>query len=146
MKKELIPSSLLNLDLIDSLLKSKSLNDHADHIIEGLDKLVSQYIADKNKSNTNIIYKDSLFTLNSIYIFVKLNLNKLTKTCHINKSDLSQLINLEYNILQKYKHKYPVYTIKKNIYNTNQSLKYLYINITGIWENDTQCGLIYNII
>lgn len=98
-----------------------------------------------NKENTNIIYKHALFTLNSIYILVRVNLNKLTKTININKSDLSQLINLEYNILQKHKNKYPIYTIK-NTYQSIKPTQIKYINITGIWENDTQCGLIYNII
>lgn len=98
-------------------------------------------------TNTNIIYKDTLFTLNSIYILVKLNSNNFTKNNYIAKSDLSQLVNLEYNILQN-KNKYPLYNIKNQIYNTikDSKLIYIYINITGIWENKTQCGLLYNII
>jgi len=101
----------------------------------------------QKNTNINIIYKDSLFTLNSIYILVKLYSNKLNNNIYINKSDLSQLINLEYNILKQNKNKYPVYTIKNQIYDKIKPnpLRYLYINITGIWENTTQCGLIYTI-
>jgi hypothetical protein len=99
-------------------------------------------------TNTNIIYKTPFFKLNSIYILLKLNLNKVTKINYINKTDLSQLINIEYKILQNTKNKYPIYNIKKQIFDTikHNTLPNLYINITGIWENNTQCGLIYKIM
>jgi hypothetical protein len=102
----------------------------------------------ENTTNTNIIYKSPFFTLNSIYILLKLNSNKLTKINYISNTDLSQLINIEYNILQNTKKKYPIYNIKKQIFNTikHNKLPHLYINITGIWENHTQCGLIYTIM
>jgi DNA modification methylase len=62
MKKQLIPSSLLNLDLLNNLLKSKSLKDHSDEMVEDLEKLVSQYITDKSKElkNKSRIIKNDL--------------------------------------------------------------------------------------
>jgi len=62
MKKQLIPSSLLNLDLLDNLLKSKSLKDHSDEMIDDLEKLVTQYITDKSKEikNKSRIIKNDL--------------------------------------------------------------------------------------
>ena len=62
MKKQLVPSSLLNIDLLDNLLKSKSLKDHSDEMIEDLEKLVSQYIVDKSKEikNKSRIIKNDL--------------------------------------------------------------------------------------
>jgi hypothetical protein len=112
---------------------------------EQVDLYNIRYIYKNN--NINIIYKDIFFTLNSMYILVKLYSNKLNKQIYINKSDLSKLINLEYIVLQNNKHKFPVYTIKNQIYDKikTSQLKYLYINITGIWENDTQCGVICTI-
>lgn len=61
MKKQLINDSLLNLDLLDQLLNSKSLKDHSYEMIEDLEKLVSQYIIDKSKeikNKTRIIKND----------------------------------------------------------------------------------------
>ena len=53
MKKQLIPDSLLNLDLLDNLLKSKSLKDHSNEVIEDLELIFSQYIANKTKEIKN---------------------------------------------------------------------------------------------
>ena len=62
MKKQLIPDSLLNLDLVQNLLKSKSLKDHSGEIIEELEKILSQYINDKSKEikNKSRIIKNDL--------------------------------------------------------------------------------------
>lgn len=98
--------------------------------------------------NTNIVYRDKLFTLNSIYIVIKLNSNNVNKMNYVTKTDLSQLINIEYNMLQNTKNKYPIYNIKKRLFTIikqQTKLTNIYINITGIWENNTQCGLIYTI-
>lgn len=62
MKKQLIPDSFLNLDLIQNLLKNKSLKDHSEEMIEDLEKLISQYITDKTKEikNKSRIVKNDL--------------------------------------------------------------------------------------
>jgi hypothetical protein len=100
------------------------------------------------QNNTiNIIYKDPLFTTKSIDLLIHLR-NGLSNKKYIPKTDLLPLIQLEYNILQKNKtNTYPIYTIKDQIYNNIKTTKlsFLYIHITGIWQQNNKCGLIYNI-
>lgn len=62
MKKQLIPDSLLNLDLIENLLNSKHLKSHSDEIINDLEKLIFQYINEKIKEikNKSRIIKNDL--------------------------------------------------------------------------------------
>lgn len=109
-----------------------------------------RYLQDRNNNNAiYLIYKDPLFTMKSIYILLKLHTDcSIHKPKYIHKSDLLPIIQLEYNILQKNKNnKYPVYSIKEEIYNKikNIKLSYMYLNITGIWEDNTKCGLKYHI-
>jgi len=62
MKKQLIPSSLVDIEMLENMLKSKSLNDYSEEITEDLDKLISQYIVDKSKEikNKSRIIKNDL--------------------------------------------------------------------------------------
>jgi hypothetical protein len=87
--------------------------------------------------------------MKSIYILLKLHTDcSIHKPKYIHKSDLLPIIQLEYNILQKNKNnKYPVYSIKEQIYNKIKhcNLSCMYLNITGIWEDNTKCGLKYHI-
>ena len=96
----------------------------------------------------NLIYKDPLITTKSVDILIHLHKGVYNNKKYIHKSDLLPIIQLEYNILQKNKiNTYPIYTIKDHIYNNikNTKLSCLYLHITGIWQQNNKCGLIYTI-
>lgn len=62
MKKLLIEDSLLNIQLLELILKKSNLSDYSEDILHDLEKLVSQYVSDKSKEIKNksrIIKNDS---------------------------------------------------------------------------------------
>ncbi len=53
MKKQLFDDGLLNLELLQSVLKARGIKEHSEEVIEELEKIVSQYINDKAKEFKN---------------------------------------------------------------------------------------------
>jgi sugar-specific transcriptional regulator TrmB len=53
MKKQLFDDSLLNLELMQSVLKSKGIKEQSEEVINELEKMISQYINDKSKEFKN---------------------------------------------------------------------------------------------
>ena len=53
MNKQLFDDSLLNLELIRSVLKSKGIKEQSQEVINELEKLISQHINDKSKEFKN---------------------------------------------------------------------------------------------
>jgi DNA modification methylase len=53
MKKQLFDDSLLNLELMQSVLKSKGIKEQSEEFINELEKMISQYINDKSKEFKN---------------------------------------------------------------------------------------------
>ena len=125
---------------------------------------------------TKIVYSDELIVMNGIYLitpfdefYVENNLNKcvLKLNIHnaINTNIITELIKIESNIIQYYKHlfecsKKPFALLKEQILNgniklynnttsintnnnTNEKRCKIIIKISGIWENDEQVGLTY---
>ena len=121
-----------------------------------------------NDSNfIRLIYSNSLFSLNGVYMLISFEIEKIEKyfnkyKCIFNKQNnisvISNLIKLEHYILQKFKitNKEPRYTMKeqllmgfikifsehKNIQNINQFI----LKISGIWETDIDYGLTFKFI
>jgi len=118
---------------------------------------------------TKIVYSDELIVMNGIYLitpfddfYVENNLNKcvLKLNIHnaINTNIITELIKIESNIIQYYKHlfecsKKPFALLKEQILNGNIKLYSnnsnnekkckIIIKISGIWENEDQVGLTY---
>jgi DNA modification methylase len=53
MKKQLFDDGLLNLELLQSVLKARGIREQSEEVIEELEKIVSQYINDKAKEFKN---------------------------------------------------------------------------------------------
>jgi DNA modification methylase len=53
MKKQLFDDGLLNLELLQSVLKARGIKEQSEEVIEELEKIVSQYINDKAKEFKN---------------------------------------------------------------------------------------------
>jgi len=63
MKKQLFDDSLLNLELIRSVLKAKGIKEQSEEVTDEIEKIVSQYINDKSKEFKNksrIVKNDSV--------------------------------------------------------------------------------------
>jgi hypothetical protein len=123
---------------------------------------------------TKIVYSDELIVMNGIYLitpfddfYVENNLNKCVLKINIhnsiNSNIITELIKIENNIIQYYKHlfecsKKPFALLKEQILNGNIKLYNnttsinnnvnekrckIIIKISGIWENEDQVGLTY---
>jgi hypothetical protein len=122
---------------------------------------------------TKIVYSDELIVMNGIYLitpfddfYVENNLNKCVLKINIynsiNANIITELIKIENNIIQYYKHlfecsKKPFALLKEQILNgniklynnttsinnTNEKKYKIIIKISGIWENEDQVGLTY---
>jgi hypothetical protein len=132
---------------------------------------------DKNKNNIinnsyfySIIYSNSLFSINYLYIEFNLNninienyFNKYKITINnfeINKEYIDFLISMEKLILNKFsinqKHNMKLSEQLRhnnlrglcyyNIENKKYNLLNFLIKISGIWENNNEIGLIYKVI
>jgi hypothetical protein len=109
-----------------------------------------------------ILYSNTLFSLNGIYLLFTLNdilcgkyYNKYKCSFNINKHVelMEKMKVIEYNLLHKisFKNKTPVYKIYEQfmngfikifqeVHNTNAQF---ILKISGIWENDKNYGLTY---
>lgn len=116
---------------------------------------------------TNTMVINTLF-ISLVFQDIKCNVQQYYKKCFLqnnkNKSLIQYIIQLEYDILNRFHTtKIRTYTIKQQMENglfkifsckdQNQSnCEYIletcicYIRISGIWENDTNIGLIYKIL
>jgi hypothetical protein len=124
---------------------------------------------------TKIVYSDELIVMNGIYLitpfddfYVENNLNKCVLKINIhnsiNSNIITELIKIENNIIQYYKHLFEcskksfallkeqilngnikLYNNTNSINNNNANEKRckIIIKISGIWENEDQVGLTY---
>tara|TARA_A100001015_G_scaffold320853_1_gene448816 strand:- start:427 stop:870 length:444 start_codon:yes stop_codon:yes gene_type:complete len=110
-----------------------------------------------------ILYSNSLFTMNGIYLYVPLEITNVqsihnNKYKYIfnynqNKSVIQNLINIEETLLNKFNNnKYKRYICKDQLQNeyilTNKNIKtsQFIIKISGIWETETTYGLSFKFI
>jgi hypothetical protein len=106
----------------------------------------------KNNNNIHIRYHHNILKLTSLTLIVhskKTGIGYL-KPGYISKGVLTKLIQLEHSVLEKWHTgKHPCCVITKELYNytmnTQEPCTKMLIEITGIWENRFQYGLIYNI-
>ena len=106
----------------------------------------------KHSNNIQINYKHAILKLNSLTILINVNrpIHKGTTLGYIPKGILNKLINLEHAILDKWRtDKHPCFLITKELakyqHTTSNPFTKVLIEISGIWENRCQYGLIYNI-
>ena len=106
----------------------------------------------KHNNNIQVIYKHTILRLTklTILIHVKRSTSRYSNLGYISKGVISNLIQLEKDILEKWHtNKYPCFIITKELSkyanNMNKPFTKLLIEINGIWENRYQYGLIYNI-
>lgn len=110
-----------------------------------------------------ILYSNSLFTMNGIYLYIPLEIDS-TKALHNNKykyffnykkntNVIHDLLHIEELLLQKFNlNKYKRYICKDQLQNgyiiTNKNIKTskFIIKISGIWETDTTYGLSFKFI
>ena len=90
-----------------------------------------------NSNYIKIIYSTKDFTLNSIHIIIPNNLNINLYNYYKDK-----ITYIENELLNKYSNKKQLNTILHNIKNNKDCI----LKISGIWENKTECGLIYKYI
>ena len=121
----------------------------------------------ENSKFIRIIYSNTLFTLNGIFINFNLKLVTIEKCfnkykcifdTNVNNETMLSLSNAEKSILQKIniKDKRPVYKISEILHNgfiksfnnsiCNEDKNQFVIKIYGIWENNYEYGLTYKFI
>jgi hypothetical protein len=121
----------------------------------------------ENSKFIRIIYSNTLFTLNGIFINFNLKLVTIEKCfnkykcifdTNVNNETILSLSNTEKYILQKIniKDKRPVYKISEILHNgfiksfnnsiCNEDKNQFVIKIYGIWENNYEYGLTYKFI
>jgi hypothetical protein len=103
------------------------------------------YIYDKyNSKNKKIIYSTPNYTLNGLYIRINyiLSFNKVIIKIP------EKIRNLEKHIIDKINNKKMAYKpIDNNIsFNLNQNINKIIMIISGIWEINLTCGLIYKFV
>lgn len=115
-----------------------------------------------NSDFYNIHYTNSIVSLNNIMFSVNLNNVSIEKyynkyKCTCNNTILNKLINIEYLIMSCFPSiKMPNYRLKEQLDKNNIKLFHnkqinenfienmnLTLKISGIWENDTEYGIIY---
>ena len=121
----------------------------------------------ENSKFIRIIYSNTLFTLNGIFINFNLKLVTIEKCfnkykcifdTNVNNETMLSLSNAEKFILQKIniKDKRPVYKISEILHNgfiksfnnsiCNEDKNQFVVKIYGIWENNYEYGLTYKFI
>lgn len=103
-----------------------------------------------------IVYSNSLFTSNGLYIKIPLTNTKylngrLIYNIEDNTNVLNQIVNIENFILDKIINKKKIHhkiydQIKNGNIKTNNSNSEVILKISGIWENDNSVGISYKII
>jgi len=86
-------------------------------------------------------YSTEHFDMNGLYINVPI-------TAHLYKTRMEQLISIEYAILSRVNidNLLPCYYIKENIERRNcRKFNDMVLKISGIWENNTNYGLIFKL-
>ena len=119
----------------------------------------------ENSLFSNILYSTQTFTMNNIVLHFKLGDTHIEKyfskyKCSFNNNNtiIEKLKEIEFNILLKYnEHKKKHYKLAEQldkkffkffIKNNNYSFKNkeFIIKISGIWETEVNCGIIYKFI
>ncbi len=104
-----------------------------------------------------IIYSNTVYTLNGLYILIPLNnIKKInSNTCSINNNSfIKNLCNIEKDILDKYySSKTKQYKLQEQlnkniikIFNSKNTFKKIIIKISGLWEDDDSFGITYKFI
>ena len=103
-----------------------------------------------------ILYSNSFFTSNGLYIKFTLNNTKylngrLIYNLEDNTNTLNKIVDIEKNILDKINTEKKIYhkiydQIKNGNIKTSNSNPDIILKISGIWENDNSLGISYKII
>lgn len=103
-----------------------------------------------------ILYSNSFFTSNGLYIKFTLNNTKylngrLIYNLEDNTDTLNKIVDIEKNILDKINTEKKIYhkiydQIKNGNIKTGNSNSDIILKISGIWENDNSLGISYKII
>lgn len=117
-----------------------------------------------NGNFIRIIYSNSLFTLNGIYLLININFTsvdkyynkyKFTFDCNSHKELIENIRSIEIGLLKKInicnKSRQPkIYEQIKHgiikVFSNNETIStHFLLKITGIWETDNEYGLTYKI-
>lgn len=146
------------------------------NLIIDIDKFNSNYvyfiesvknIIINNSDFIRIIYSNEMFMLNGIFLRINLKIDnsyvyfnkcKYSFSYNDNKDEIEKIILIEQNILHmiNINNKVPVFRLGEQVINENIKLFYdspqknseikLILKISGIWESDTEYGMIYKFI
>lgn len=127
-----------------------------------LDSVKNTIMSDSNF--IRIIYSNHLFMLNGIFLKINLKITssdkyynkyKYTFDYNINKSEIEKIILIEEIVLRmlNIKNKFPVFRIGEQLINENIKLfsdvpfknieNQFVLKMSGVWESDTEYGIIY---